>query len=482
MRLFHDLFRKPSLLVALVLGALTFCPQANALITGGEGNTPLRDPGWTKGGAEIFNHPTRIAWWEGPPFGGGQYTSEHRGTTEQFNKVLTQFAKMETKTKRLIVLDGAGTSFWLAPRQSSDPSKVPPLIDRNVDWTFMVWVPQNWDRVRQFPANLRSPEIDPEMKEPPAEITFYAGGSIDWKEVKVPAGIEVVDKRLEAHGFSLEDGTVLEGTLRDLTTGQPLAGTIALQEVKRGEQGGYEYPPLKTITTDDKGHWVHKQAPKTWFRVVAQADGFVPRVATYLKVDDQPRWQEVDCELAQTAELAGRVVDDQGKGLADVLVKVTSVTAAGNIRYQLADDHQMTTGSEGKFAFAGLPRGTVDLRVHRDGFIHIGLVKPIAIPAADEVEISLTSSGSLEVTVKFPANTIYENYMIEVEPEGGHVVGSYGGSGRVDENNKYVMSNVPPGKYKVHGHPNPFNDAQRTEIQTVEVRPGKTTKVAIEVK
>ena len=30
---------------------------ANALITGGEGNSPVRDPGWPAGAAAIFNHP-----------------------------------------------------------------------------------------------------------------------------------------------------------------------------------------------------------------------------------------------------------------------------------------------------------------------------------------------------------------------------------------------------------------------------------------
>ena len=42
-------------------------PEAFALITGGEGNTPITDPGWPRGAAAIFNHPGRIAWWEGPP-------------------------------------------------------------------------------------------------------------------------------------------------------------------------------------------------------------------------------------------------------------------------------------------------------------------------------------------------------------------------------------------------------------------------------
>jgi hypothetical protein len=465
-------------LLASVL-LLLICSEANALITGGEGNSPLPDPGWVKGGAEVFNHPTRIAWWEGPPFGGGQWHSEHRGTAEQFNEVLAKFAKLETKTKRLVVLDGAGTSFWLAPRLSSDPSKVPPLLNLNVDWTFMVWVPQNFQRLAQLPAQLRAPAVDPEVKEPPAEITFYAGGSIDWKEVIVPKGIEVVDKRLEAHGFLLKDGQVLEGVLRDMATGKPLAGTIELQEVKPSDAGGYDYPSLKTVTTDDQGKWVVKNAPPTWFRVVGRAEGFAPRVATHLKVDDQPRWQEVNCTLAPHGNLEGQVVDSEGKPLEGVEVKVTSAMV-GDLVYQLAMDHETKTGADGKFAFAGLPQGKVDMSALRDGYIHIGLIEAKVVPSSNVV-ITLAKSGGLEVVVEFPENTIYQEYLVEVEPEGGHVAGSYGGSGQVDENNMFVIKNLPPGKYKVHGHPNPTTEAQRTKIQKIEVKPGETAKVTVKV-
>ncbi|HEX3449516.1 MAG TPA: hypothetical protein VHS97_14775, partial [Isosphaeraceae bacterium] len=65
------------LLIALL--AITDPGEAYALITGGEGNKPISDPGWHAGAAAIFNHTGRVAWWEGPPFGGGQWHAECRG-------------------------------------------------------------------------------------------------------------------------------------------------------------------------------------------------------------------------------------------------------------------------------------------------------------------------------------------------------------------------------------------------------------------
>ena len=107
---------------------------ALAVITGGEGNRPVADPGWPKGATAVFNNPVRIAWWEGPPFGGGQWHAECRGDAKAFNAVLADFAKVDVKTKRLVVHDGVGRSFWL--NSNRDPAK---QAAARVDWVFMVW-------------------------------------------------------------------------------------------------------------------------------------------------------------------------------------------------------------------------------------------------------------------------------------------------------------------------------------------------------
>src|SRR4051794_15975988 len=79
--------------------------DALALITGGKGNERITDPGWPAGAAAIFNHTGRIAWWEGPPFGGGQWHAECRGDAKALNAVLADFARMDARVKRVIVHD-----------------------------------------------------------------------------------------------------------------------------------------------------------------------------------------------------------------------------------------------------------------------------------------------------------------------------------------------------------------------------------------
>lgn len=124
----------PTVTLLLLIAAITSLssPSALASITGGEGNKRLADPGWPKGAAAIFNTESRIAWWEGPPYGGGQWHSECRGDARALSEILAGFATLEVKNKRVILHDGVGASFWL--NMNREPAK------RQVqEWTGSSW-------------------------------------------------------------------------------------------------------------------------------------------------------------------------------------------------------------------------------------------------------------------------------------------------------------------------------------------------------
>jgi hypothetical protein len=179
-------------LVLLVSAATTvvITPEAMALIVGGQGNTPLRDPGWPLGAAAIFNVPSRIAWWEGPPFGGGQWYAECRGNAKALSAVLADFAKLDVKTKRIVLHDGVGKSFWLNP--NDEPAK---RDAAKMDWSFMVWQPANWDRLGKLPEHLRPTDIDDAEGGPLSQIEVYTGGNVRWADVSIPIGLKIVDQR-----------------------------------------------------------------------------------------------------------------------------------------------------------------------------------------------------------------------------------------------------------------------------------------------
>lgn len=219
--------------LVIVMTSVFVPSQASALITGGEGNEPLKNSGWPKGAEVIFNHTGRVAWWEGPPFGGGQWHAEGRGDAKALNDMLVDFAKLDVKSKRIVVHDGTGHSFWLAPNR--EPEKIEAA---KIDWIFMVWQPENWTRLRKLPADLNPTELRDDA--PPSQIDVFTA-NIRWSDVIVPETIEVIDRRLESHGFTKADGVVLEGDVTNLATKQPIAATIQLQRIEP-QKSGYLYP------------------------------------------------------------------------------------------------------------------------------------------------------------------------------------------------------------------------------------------------
>ncbi len=455
--------------VAVTIGSSAVTP----LITGGEGNKPLKDPGWPEGAAAIFNHKGRVAWWEGPPFGGGQWHSECRGDVKSLNAVLAEFARLDIPNKRIVAHDGAGNSFWLNPNR--EPEKG---AKAQIDWSFMVWVEENWKRLRGLPPDLNP--IDPSETTPPAQMDIYTA-RIRWADVVIPTGVELTDQRLEAHGFTTADGVVMEGKLVDLDSNQPLAATIELQRVEPQKTGGYRYPKIAETPCDAQGHWVIKHAPEGWIRVVASAKGFVPRLIAHAQFDDQPRWEFYDSGLTRASSIAGRVLDDAGKPLADVDVRLANVVAATGAKYETPDENAQKTDAGGRFQFTKVPAGKATVWVTKPGFVRPGLGLDVTMPSQD-VELAMIKAANARVTVDFTNADRPEGYIVKMTPEGGDVVGSYGGSGNIDAKNTMNFENFPPGRYTFTGRPNPGSDDQETEAVTVDFKGGETTQVTLKAK
>ncbi|MDG3006183.1 carboxypeptidase-like regulatory domain-containing protein [Paludisphaera mucosa] len=457
--------------LVIVLLAAASPREAKALIRGDAGNKPLHDPGWPTGAAGIFNHPSRVAWWEGPPFGGGQWHSECRGDANALNAVLAEFARVDAKTRRVVVHDGVGYSFWLAP--NGEPQK-----RVKVDWVLMVWQATNWERLHEMPADLNPTEPDDDT--PPAQLDVFTD-EIRWSDVVVPDGLTVVDQRLEAHGFTAADGRVLEGKVAELSSGRPIAATVRLERVEPQEKGGYAYPLAVEATTDAQGHWVMRRSPAGWHRVVVSAEGFVPRVAGYVQADEQPRWQPFDCGLAAAASVSGRIVDEAGGPLAGVEVRLDNVQPKSGGRYESSREYRCTTDADGRFRAEPVPEGTASVWLFKPGYCRPGLGLSITSPAED-VALTMMKASGVRVTVDFGGAARPGGYMVKIEPEGGEAEGSFGGVGDVDARNQLAFEIVPPGRYVIWGQPNPGSSDERSERITVELKGGETAEATLKAK
>ncbi len=468
-------FAKPTgagVLLALAMMASHFQP-AFALITGGEGNSPLPDPGWPNGAAEIFNHPGRIAYWEGPPFGGGQWHAECRGDAKAFYVVAAKFARLDVKNKRIVVHNGIGHSIWLHPNREHPK-------DADVDWAFTVWQPASRERLRKLPVDI-NPTADDDSKDPPAQLDVYVGGRVPWCAVLVPEGLAVRDERLEAHGFKLTDGNVIEGRIFDFAKQRPLAANVRLEQIQPQPKGGYRYKIVAGTVANAQGRWLLKKIPAGWHRIVVAADGFVPRVAGYDQSEDGPRWSSVDCGLARAGSVAGRVVDGTGKPLAGVKVSLRDVVSGKRGRYESPDDYTGTTKADGRFQLDNVPVGTAAVWVDKAGYCRPGLGPSITTPTRD-VTLTMVQAAALRVTVQFKARPRPQAYLVEIEPEGKSGVGTWGGGGQVDAKGQSSFKDVPPGRYVLKGRPNPSSANDVTEPLTVELTGGEQKEVTLEAK
>jgi hypothetical protein len=105
----------------------------------------------------------------------------------------------------------------------------------------------------------------------------------------------------------------------------------------------------------------------------------------------------------------------------------------------------------------------------------------MAAPAAD-VQMEMKRAASVRVTVDFGGKPRPEGYIVSVKPEGGEVVGSYGGSAQIDANNQFVFEVLPPGRYFLSGRPNPGLDTEETEPVAVDLVAGQAAEITLKAR
>jgi hypothetical protein len=232
---------------------------------------------------------------------------------------------------------------------------------------------------------------------------------------------------------------------------------------------------------DQQGRWVMKSVPSGHLRIVADADGYVARVVAHLQTDEQPRWQFYECGLSKPANVGGHVIDEAGQRLADVDVRLMNVAANEGGRYETPEAPSTHSDAAGDFHFENVPGGSATVRISKLGYCRPGLGIEITAPK-NGVELQMIRSGEITVTAHFGGAAHPEQYLVEIEPEGGEAVGAWGGSARIDSKNQVTFKDVPPGRYFVEGHPNPSSADQRTDKIAVEVLAGKAIDLELQAK
>ena len=489
-----------ALLKFLVIGfvVLLLPLKATALITGVHGNRPVEKMGWPVGCEKVANLPGRLGYWEGPPFGGGEYHFLYRcKNTAEFNEALKVFATIlipgsiqrsatsrdgeitidnRNQTLEIIVHDGPEYSFWLDNGNDNKESKEKSWVD----WTFTVWRAENWHRLYNSPRSFFISD-HPNFRQPvpPPQIDVYigSGGSIIWKEVKLPPKIHVIDKR-EGYGpVKPVGGGMVRGEIYDMSNGQPIAGakiTIA------GQKDRNDPEKVSIGITDAQGSFVIDKIPEGRYDILIRADGYASRKQGSFH-NKGNTYHEFVVELIHEAGIKGIVTDPDGKPIKGVKVSARNTIGIDGLGYVCADAKSATTGEEGRFEIRSLPKGFTRIdcdapTLHQETSIS----EMFDIPSDDDIKIIMTGTGIVcGKVVGRDGKPPTREFIAELEPIEGIRVGSWGGSMKCKKDGSFDFKGVPPGNYVIITKPNPMSEGEASAPKSVSVKVGETVEVEI---
>jgi hypothetical protein len=452
---------------------IVLCSASPALITGGQGNRPVEDRGWPAGAVELANLGSRIAWWEGPPFGGGEYHFEYRGDAEACNRALELFAAIRMPRLEVSIHPGPHDSFWLNPNREK-------RSDVGIDWTFTVWNAENWNHLYNNPAGFFDAD-DPNFRKPvdPPRMDIYAGGGrIDFAKVKIPAGLHVADERASANGIAAADAPALRGTVYDMTTSKPVSGVRITLIAPRSSK------EIAAIVTNSDGKFEMLRVPPDPCRIVASGEGYAPRQIGYAAFAGDTLTTFDNVQLCAAGTLAGTITDEGHKPLAGVRVMVTPIAIDGR-GYRATDEPQTTTDAQGHFQFTDLPKGFATLHCSSKTHYHSSFQTggPVAFPTlypvpSTDVAIEMTATGTVRVTVVGPDGKPASGEIhVSLYPP-GNPIGKWGGSSKIKADGTAEFNGVPPGAYFVSADPMASINRD-TSAKSITVKSGQITTVQI---
>ena len=341
----------------LALGALALCLApltASALILSGTGNAPVRDAGWPEGALAVANLQSRLGWWEGPPFGGGEWHFAYRGDTAAFNVALEAFAAIRAPALDLVIQDG--------PKNDD-------ILHQQADWALTVWVPASWNRLYNNPrfgltameGNFHKPVA------PPCLTVYVGGGKVDWAKVTVPPQLHVRDERTAAAGVDLTGGSILQAEFFDMDTGKPVKEAHLIIERMTwttNPSPQWNSEPIADEVSDASGRVrIEKIAAgdyQGWVRVTAE--GYAPRLLDQRSLR-HPALAKYTVELAKAARLSGIVTDADGKPVKGAIVQPRALLASNGQgynngqQYKATDPFAVETDDTGHFEIANLATG-----------------------------------------------------------------------------------------------------------------------------
>jgi len=439
----------------------------------GRGNDPVADLGWPLGSVEMANLPTRVGWWEGPPFGGGEYHFSYRcRTTMDFNQALQVFSSIRAPRLEVVIHDGPGYDQFLESEGGTQPK-----ADTRVDWTFTVWHPESWHRLYNNPTRGFLGSVSPNFRQPvaaPRVDVYVGGGSIAWEQVRIPPALTVIDHRAAAAPVKPVGGGLLQGDVFDMSTGRPVAGAEIVLSRLVGEERRQQWEEAMRAPTDDLGSFQIEKIPPGRYRIGISAQGYASRAAGDY-VNEGNTYQHLVSELARGASIKGVVTDLAGKPLPGVAVSADAVLAIDGRGYEVPGGASATTDDQGRFEINSLPIGYTQLRCRTPSLYPANPFFEIYSVPSESTRLVMTRTGTIRGKVLDKAGKVPSGQvLIHVRPV-GEQIGKWGGSTTCQPDGSFEFTGVPPGQYLVGTDARIVTGlSEKAKAQRVSVEPGQT--------
>lgn len=182
--------------------------------------------------------------------------------------------------------------------------------------------------------------------------------------------------------------------------GAPLAGATAELRPMRGSDSpfrvrslGRDEPSAPSAASDADGRFVIEHVVPGRFDLHVTAPGHAPLEVPGVEVPEPPEDGDLgSVSLQPGAEIAGRVVDLDGKPLAAVEVKATE---RNMFAWRSDDGVAATTGADGRFVLRDLAPGTrLDLVLTAPGFV-LETVSGVVAPPEQPLLVELTRAATV---------------------------------------------------------------------------------------
>ena len=469
-------FKTKNLSLLAALCVVLFCADVgiSLIMTGGDETIelPYHGRGWPRGSIEMANLSTRISWWAGPPFGtGSMYEFEyHAENTDQFNRALETFATIDANSLELIVRNGPKQIFF-KDKEKSNP-------ENRIDWTFRVWDEEAWNRLYNNPDSLFGSD-SPNFRKPvaPPRVDVYIGGGrVVWEEVKVPENLIVIDKRPGSISKEFAGKGLLDGTVIDMVTKDPIAGAEIVLAKRDKERNLKEVIVGKT---NDEGFCQITHIPLDYYEVGIRAEGYASRKQGSYN-NKRPEYYRFEAGLAYPSYIKGVVTDLAGNPIESAKVRATNIVGVDGFRYPCIGGRTATTDKQGRFVINDLPRGIANVYCRLEPLHMTNFINEIYPIPSDSIKLLMEGTAVIRGKVvdkdgKRPSGEVH----LILQPPGDVQIGKWGYSGRLSEDGTFEIAGVPPGEYLIGTDFRIMTETENADAQLISVTAGEEYELEV---